>query len=337
MAPKTISNWLSAHKDPSKDRERRNPSDRGLNTPRLVSSAYRAMTGRSPRKGNTPAAEPMPSLFLTKLPVESRRWVYEIVLARVKHATLPHQICNVSTTWRPRDPTAIRFVCRQIAQETFPYIFETFDFGWMVDFYAPEAYDHRIFLHPEVDQRNLRSVVRRRWSCIKHFEVDIRYLIWGMTDWLLQPTPAESSVIKAYKRAIRLYRSWDTLGWPIDERKVFTMTLYDIELVDLTLANRPGISARLDNFLVHLTMISHFYPLLKELRLVRRLHPPLAPTSQRCRIVGDEVRNWNTDQLKWRMPGIASILKSRDLWVDVLIERYRYFVLSYITVKSPVA
>ncbi len=225
-----------------------------------------------------------PSFFL-EISTDIRLLIYDLVLKQHKRKS------GVKKLRRSTD--AIRFVNRQIAEETFPYLFEVLDVGRLLtgDGDHMDRFDefrgrHRRFMGVHPAPRITLG------ECCQYAELRL-----ALENTVRTPDTGADPVARV--DAPTLHAAWDEIGWPLEKRNVQTMTVSGAERLESFGA--------FNDMLVYLALVTEYFPTLKELRLVyRRLRgDEYEYDTNWYRIVGREVQDWDTAECKWLMPTVS--------------------------------
>ncbi len=229
---------------------------------------------------------PSPTLLLPPLlrvPAEIRLLIFDILLKR-----LQQRVYNR----RPKDRgvLALRYLNRQIGEETFPYLLRKFDVGW-----------HLTQCRKNNDFEYLTSIIAGRWEKILEFETVSDYAVGTHNVGWVGQRVVETSLPGGTVDATGLRAAWDTIGWPLGERKVRSLTILQ--------AQRIGSLGVTEQLLLWLALLACYFPELRELRMAfMRGGPFMADTRverEWYKIEGDEVREWDSEVVRWTLPRIT--------------------------------
>jgi hypothetical protein len=236
-----------------------------------------------------PKSQSMAPAYLLRLPSELRLLVYDIVFAHQKLKAVPYRRHRGLYT-NECSTLSLRLVNREIAEETFGYLFHTLDVTRLIG----EA-------RSGVGISNLNSILEGRWDKIHSltacaddmFEAMSRDFVQNLVPGAFQQTQID---------ATQLLTKLSSVGWSRSERKVRTLTFNHFSFVCCM--------GGLDDFLLYLALLAAYCPQLTELRLVTWENEDLdnAPhVIQHCRIIGRKIRDWDTKSLRWMMPAVTYV------------------------------
>lgn len=167
--------------------------------------------------------------------------------------------------------------------------------------------------HP-YEAQDRSTVLAGMWSCTHHLETPAKYILQD------RPTGSPRNKDKVYQSldahtdAIRLWSTWERLGWCVEDRQVRSLTIYDAEKIYADdMINFPRIESRVADFLVYLAFFKAYFPLLDELSLLGNAHLGRETFAERYLIVGNEVSDWYTRQRKWTLPELHFTKDCTDL------------------------
>ncbi len=211
--------------------------------------------------------------------------IYDIILADLlqRQHHFENRRFNNRNLSALRRCLTVRYANRQTAEETLPYLLRKFDVGYILTMSRTGDEVGRV-----------AEMLRGRWDQITEFETLSECVLnpWNMT-WIKRHAVRTGSPT-THIDATGLLGPWDYIAWPVEQRMVRSITILHTDSI-ATFNQTPDL-------LLYLALFTHYFPLLKELRL-----RPSRRTMNvgHYLIVGNEVRDWNTREVKWRLPTVT--------------------------------